>query len=496
MVKKLAKRKQKISKKLKKRNWTDQASPMFKTSNIQYEIDGRLQGVSHGGIGLIHMLAKKTGLLKEIDKQLELLKRHLPYHESDHVANMAYNILAGGTCLQDIELLRNDNAWLNALDAQIIPDPTTAGDFLRRFSQEDIISLMDVKNTIRKKIWEKQPMNFKKEAIINIDGTISETFGNCKKGMDISYNGKWGYAPLIVSLGKTREPLYIINRTGNSPSHLGSALWLDKALDLTEGTFKKIFVRGDTDFSLSDNFDKWDRRCTFIFGMDARENLKKLAGSIPESDWQLFEKQPRNIKTRARKRPENVKAQVVKKRQFKNLETACEHISEFEYKPGKCKKPYRMIVLRKKINEFKGERLLFDDIRYFFYITNDWHKTTGQLVEFYRKRADHENDIDQLKHGVHAMENPSDSLNANWAYMVIASLAWDLKAWYGMLMPYRALGLSIIRMEFKRFVQTFIKIPCLILKIGRAIKYRIIGYNNRLKSMLNHADYIKASGFT
>ena len=155
-----------------------------------------------------------------------------------------------------------------------------------------------------------------------------------------------------------------------------------------------------------------------------------------------------------------------------------------------------MIVLRKKINEFKGEHLLFDDIRYFFYITNDWHKTTRQLVEFYRKRADHENDIDQLKHGVHAMENPSDSLNANWAYMVIASLAWDLKAWYGMLMPYRALGLSIIRMEFKRFVQTFMKIPCLILKSGRAIAYRIIGYNNRLKSMLTHADFIKASRFT
>lgn len=138
--KKLAKSKKKISKKLKKRNWTDQPAPMFKASNIQYEIDGRLQGISHGGIGLIHMLAKKTGLLKEIDKELELLKRHLPYHESDHVANMAYNILAGGTCLQDIELLRNDDAWLTALDAKMIPDPTTAGDFLRRFSQAAFLS--------------------------------------------------------------------------------------------------------------------------------------------------------------------------------------------------------------------------------------------------------------------------------------------------------------------------------------------------------------------
>jgi hypothetical protein len=489
--KKLAKCKKKISKILNKRDWDEQPAPMFKASNIQYEIDGRLQGIAPGGIGLIHMLAKKTGLLKEIDKDLELLKRHLPYHESDHVANMAYNILAGGTCLQDIELLRNNEAWLNALGAEVIPDPTTAGDFLRRFSIEDIITLLDIKNTIRKKVWEKQPENFKKEAIINIDGTISETTGECKQGIDISYNGKWGYAPLVVSLEKTREPLYIINRSGNAPSHLGSAKWVDKTLDLLDGTFKKLYVRGDTDFSLTSNFDKWDQRCTFVFGMDARSNLIKIADALSDSCWQIFEKQMQTIKTSPRKRPENVKLQVVKKRNFKRLETACEHIAEFEYKPGKCRQPYRMVVLRKTINEYKGERLLFDDIRYFFYITNDWKKSARQLVCFYRKRADHENDIDQLKHGVHAMDNPSDSLNANWAYMVIASLAWDLKAWYGMMMPYRSLGLSIVRMEFKRFIQTFINIPCLIIRSGRRIKYRIIGYNNRLISMFTFFDFLK-----
>ncbi len=367
IIKKLAKRKKKISKKLNKRDWTEQPTPMLKASNIQYEIDGRLQGISHGGIGLIHMLAKKTGLLKEIDKELELLKRHLPYHESDHVANMAYNILAGGTCLQDIELQRNNDAWLNALGAKMIPDPTTAGDFLRRFSQENIITLMDVKNTIRKKIWEKQPQNFKESAIINIDGTISETSGKCKQGMDISYNGKWGYAPLVVSLERTREPLYVINRSGNAPSHLDSARWVDKALDLTEGTFKKLYVRGDTDFSLTTHFDKWDQRCSFIFGMDARSNLTKRANALPETDWVRLEKLSAKIKTQPRKRPENIKLQVVKKRKFKRIETAYEHIAEFEYKPGKCQKPYRMIVLRKTINEFKGELLLFDDIRYFFY---------------------------------------------------------------------------------------------------------------------------------
>lgn len=493
--KKLAKSKRKINKKLKKRNWSQQLQPMLKASNIHYEFDGRNQGISHGGIGLIHLLARKTGLLNEIDDHLELLKRHLPYHESDHVANMAYNILAGGTCLEDIELLRKNPAWLDALGAQIIPDPTTAGDFLRRFSEQDVLDFMSVKNTIRRKIWEKQPESFKQTAIINVDGTINETYGQCKQGMDISYNGKWGYAPLIISLSSTREVLYVVNRSGNAPSHLDSAKWLDKTLDLVSETFDKVFIRGDTDFSLTSNFDRWDERCRFIFGMDARKNLVGIAGQIPESEWEPFQKEPRKIKTRHRKKPENIKAQVVERRKFKNLKTECEHVAEFEYRPGKCNKSYRMIVLRKTIKVMEGQCQLFDDIRYFFYITNDDRKSVEQLIQFYRNRADHENDIEQLKNGVSALNNPSDSLISNWAYMAIASLSWDLKAWYGLLLPYRALGRGIVRMEFKKFIHTFIQIPCLVIKSGRRITYRLIGYNGQLKHIFNLFDRMKHFAF-
>lgn len=493
--KKLAKRKRKISKKLKKRNWTQQPRPMFKATNIHYEFDGRHQGISYGGIGLIHLLAQKTGLLKEIDNNLELLKRHLPYHESDHVANMAYNIMAGGTCLEDIELLRKNPAWLDALGAQIIPDPTTAGDFLRRFEEQDVLDFMSAKNNNRKKIWEKQPRSFKKMAIVNVDGTISETYGQCKQGMDISYNGKWGYAPLIISLAGTREVLYVVNRSGNAPSHLDSAKWLDKTLDLVSDSFEKVYIRGDTDFSLTSNFDKWDKRCRFVFGMDARNNLVKLAGQIPESEWELLQKEPRKIKTQSRKKPENVKAQVVERRKFKNLKTECEHVAEFEYRPGKCKKPYRMIVLRKTIKVLKGQYQLFDDVRYFFYITNDDKKSVEQLIQFYRNRADHENDIEQLKNGVSALNNPSDSLISNWAYMAIASLSWDLKAWYGLLLPYRALGRSIVRMEFKKFIHTFIQIPCLIIKSGGRITYRLVGYNDQVKHVFNLLDRMRHFAF-
>jgi hypothetical protein len=149
--KKLAKRKRKIEKRTQKRNWDNQSKPMMAGRNICYDVDGRHQAIAYGGIGAIHQLAAKTGLINEIDACVTLLKRHLPYHESDHILNIAYNFLAGGSCLQDIELLRNDEGWLNALGAQIIPDPTTAGDFLRRFTKPDICAFMDAKTRSERK---------------------------------------------------------------------------------------------------------------------------------------------------------------------------------------------------------------------------------------------------------------------------------------------------------------------------------------------------------
>lgn len=492
---KLAKRKRKIAQRVKKKNWNNQPKPMMAGGNICYDVSGRHQGTAYGGIGNIHQLAKRSGLIDEINKRIGLLKRHLPYHESDHILNMAYNYLAGGSCLQDIELLRNDEAWLNALGAAIIPDPTTAGDFLRRFKKEDICEFMDVKNTVRSNIWQQQPASFRREATLNVDGTISATCGECKEGMDISYNGQWGYHPLVISLHNTREPLYIVNRPANAPSHLDSAPWIDKSLELVGNHFEKVQLRGDTDFSLTRHFDKWDERCTFIFGMDARVNLIEIANQIDPLEWEPLEKQPKyQIKTQPRCKPHNVKQQVVKKRKFKKIQTSAEDVVHLEYRPGKCKKTYRLIILRKTLDVIRGEMNLFEDVRYFFYITNDWKRSNLEMIQFYRDRSDHENDIEQLKNGVNALAPASDTLLSNWALMAIASLAWDLKAWFGLLLSYRPLGLSIVRMEFKRFLNTFVRIPCLIVRTGRRIYYKIVGYNDKLKHVIKFSETIKSFG--
>ena len=454
---------------------------MLKASNIRYEMAERAAGMNCGGIGAMHLMVQGLGLVEDINKSLQLLKVHLPYHESDHVLNLAYNLLAGGQRLEDIELRRQDEVFLNGLGAERIPDPTTAGDFTRRFSVENIVALEECINRARLAVWKVQPEGFLKEAFLDVDGTMAQTYGECKEGMDISYKGIWGYAPLIVSLANTKEVLYVVNRPGNASSQSGSVEWIDRAVELVTQVAGSLTIRGDTDFSHTEQLDRWDEQGTnFILGMDAHPKLVMLAEALEKRAWKAFEREPKyEILTEPRPKAFRYKEQVVIQRQFKNQKLVGESLAEIEYQPAKCRKKYRVLILRKNISVQKGESALFDEVRYLFYITNRRDKAE-KIVGLANGRCDQENVIEQLKNGVNAMRMPVNDLVSNWAYMVIAALAWNLKAWYGLLMPNRERGIQLVKMEFRRFLHAIILLPCQIVRSARRIIYRIIGYNGWL----------------
>jgi hypothetical protein len=486
---KTAKSKRRIIKRLKKAHRASDGQQTLKASNIHYEISDKFRAITWGGIGAIHKLVREIGLAEGIDRRLRLLKFHVPYYESDHVLNIAYNIMCGGIVLEDIELRRNDEVYLDALGTESIPDPTTAGDFCRRFSGAHVDILQEVINQARLSVWRRQGEAFFREtARIDADGSLVTTTGECKEGMDISYKGTWGYHPLVVSLANTAEPLYIVNREGSRPSHEGAPEQFDKAIALCRNAgFKKILLRGDTDFSLTTHFDRWsDERVRFVFGYDARANMKEQADQMPENEYhELVRRADREIKTQPRLRPENVKEKIIKEREFRKIHLNSEDLTEFSYKPTACKRDYRVVAVRKNLSIEKGHNVLFDDIRYFFYITNDFNMPAEQVVREAAQRCDQENLIAQLQSGVRALHAPLNTLNANWAYMVMAALAWSLKAWTALLLPvfarWRAKHLAeknkLLRMEFRTFVNAFITQPCQIIKTGRRIVYRLLSWN-------------------
>ena len=465
------------------------AGPLLDGAPIRYEWAERDRGVVHGGIGMIARLSDTVGLSAEINSSLELLKVHRPYHESDHVLNIAYNALCGGQRLEDIETRRTDAAFLDGLGTPSLPDPTTAGDFCRRFDETSIMALQEAVNRSRLRVWSKQPAAFfAQTARIDADASIISTDGQCKQGMDISYKGIWGYSALLVSLANTAEPLYLSQHGANRPSHEGVVPLYDRAIELCRRAgFTDILLRGDTDFSLTTEFDRWDADgVRFVFGYDAKANLIKAAENQDEDLYhELAAKAERELQTRPRTRPTNVKDQIVRERGYKTIRPKTQEVVEFSYRPVACTKDYRVIAVRKNLSIERGENVLFDEHRYFFYITNDWTLTAEQVIAEAHQRCNQENLIGNLKHGVRALHAPVNTLHANWAYMTMTSLAWTLKAWCALMLPITPRWQAqheqqrdrILTMEFRTFRAALTDIPCQIVKTARYIRWRIQAYN-------------------
>lgn len=501
----LRKRKLRCQRRVDKKNWSG-SSPMIKTPAIRYELAEKQQAIAAGGIGMMMQLIQTLDLRKQINRAIPLLKLHLPYDEADHVFNIALNLLAGGGCLDHLELRRTDEAYLEAVGAERIPDPTTAGDFCRRFDDLNILRLMHAFNRVRQRVWKEQPDAFFDVATIEADGTMVETSGECKAGIGMNYKKQWGYHPLLVTLANTGEPLYVVNRGGSRPSHENAAFYFDLAIaQCRKAGFRKIVLRGDTDFALTANFDGWDDDgVEFIFGFDAMPKLVGIAETLENTAWRpLRRRRAKPPSTARRGHKFNHKQAVIVRQGYRNKRLKGEWIAEFDYQPGACSRTYRVVVVRKEVEVTAGQQKLFDDTPYLFYISNASRqlKSDRQIVFAANDRCDQENTISQMK-ACGALAAPLDNLTSNWAYMAIASLAWSLKIWSGLMVKPRgsseakatqaSIKRRVIRMEFNTFRQTLMQVPAQIIRRSRRLVYRLLSYRETMEPLLLiHASLIR-----
>lgn len=465
---------------------------MLSPQNVQYELAEKAGGTACGGMAAVHAFVGKIGLAEAIDKHLNVLARHTPYYESDHVLNLVFNALCGAVAIQDIETRRSDEQYLECIGAERIPDPTTAGDFCRRFDEQRIGDLHAAIDEVRLRVWKLQGPDFFEQAVIDMDGTIVGTTGECKAGMDLGYKNIWGYHPLLLSLAGTGEVLRVVNRGGNSNSARDAAVQVDEMIGLCrEAGFREILLRGDTAFTQTKELDRWDADgIRFVFGMPEHKNHAAIAENTPAEEWKPLPRKPRrDPSTPNRSRRKNVKRQIVEQRGYKNRRLASEEFTEVSYSPTKCRKTYRLVILRKNVNVTEQGRL-FEEYRYFYYLSNlpKDECSAEEVIYHSNQRCNQENVIAQLNQ-CRALHAPVDSLESNWAYMVMTSLAWTLKAWIGLSIPvdgrwrkkHEQERERVIRMEHRTFVDQFIRLPAQVVRGARRLTVRLLSVSESLE---------------
>ena len=425
-----------------------------------------------GGLALAARLAVTLKASQRIDAELSLLKIHRPFSESDHVLTHVYNLFVGGTCIEDIADLQHSEAARRILGASRIPDPTTAGDFLRRLDEDAIHSLDAVCDDLHRATWKKRWGRRKQKlALVDIDSHVHHVYGDQKEGADFTYKGGFGYHPLVVSLAGTHECLRIVNRPGNVTSADGADETIESIIPLLKERFHQTIFRGDSAFAHQAIYKTCERHgMQFAMVSPCHPNLAALADAIPERRWKPFcaDEKDRLPKEKRRKRGKNIRRRRARERGKRDLKLEKQWLAEIDYQPARSDKTYRLIVRRQRIEEStQGE--LFELWRYRYVITNLPRSTSAdEVVRLTYRRCDQEKVIEQLQNGVAAMRMPTGGFLANWAFLVCARIAHNMKAWLAML----ALPEETMRWEWKRFRKAFVYIAAKVVRSAGQTRVR------------------------
>ena len=472
--------------------WPETEGRVMRHPLLDLESDPRGEMTHYGGLVLAQQFVRRFGVGQRLDGALKLFKRHAPYHESDHVLALAYTLYADGRCLEDQAVLQGSEAVRRLVGACRIPDPTTAGDFLRRFkSAQDVEHLSGVIDEVQEAVWSKLGRTVcrrrKKHefALIDLDGHIKPLYGVQKQGADFSYDGRWSYQPLVVSLGGSGECLKVVNQPGSARPSDAAAKAVKEVLPGVKRHFRNALVRGDTDFDRSDIFNAViDEGAYFAIGGRVYPKRAALVEAIAEQSWTPFvpraERQERSGPSRRGRTP-NYRRQKAAERGYRRLRTVKQWVSEIAYQPHGLRAACRMIVRRVLIEETDGQGALFTHFRYRLVLSNlPRSYTPGQVIDLTYQRCDQENVIEQFGQGIAGWRMPVAEFMGNSAWLEIARLAWNLGKWIAQI----ALPREVVRWEWKRFRRHFVYIAAKVLKSGRRWVVRLAGSHRFLPDIL------------
>ncbi len=369
----------------------------FRHPRLEPELE-RSDSSAYAGLSLAVSLLKSLGVTRRIDSSLDLLRSRRPYSESDHVLAHVYNLYLGGTCLEDISVLQGSEAVRRMLGARTIPDPTTAGDFLRRFDADSLDSLNSVIDDAQSEVWTRRyGKTRRKVAYVDIDSHVKHIYGSQKEGADFTYKGGYGFHPLAITLGETQEVLRLLNRWGNVTSADGAVAELDKVFPLLAKHFQTIIVRGDAAFAQQEIFDICEEHEQYFAVVSPQQrNFERMADSLPQTSWKPFGDNVRQEATQSatRKRGKNLRRHKARGRGKRDLKLKRQWVAEVPYQPDRSQEEFRLVIRRQRIEE-SNQGQLFTVYRYRFALTNlPSSYSAEEVMRLTYRRCDQENVVE------------------------------------------------------------------------------------------------------
>jgi hypothetical protein len=473
---------------------------------LHVETEERATVTRFGGLALFEQFCRRFRVAPLIDEHVEVLKIHLPYHESDHVLTQAMNLYVGGTCIEDMMYLQGDEAVLRIVGACRLPDPTTAGDFLRRFepsaNADALAGLRRANDELQTRVWKAlSPRNGRRRrkrewAVIDVDSHIKPLCGVQKQGADYSYTGQWSYNPLVVSMAATGECLAVVNRAGCASSADGVGDVMHEVLPRVVERFRDALVRGDSAFDRQDLREVVEHYGAFFaFVGRAHPGRPEQVAELPESAFKPFRtraarqrdehRRKKGARFQRRSKKRNQRRKRAQARNYQEKRLVKQWLAETTYQPPDSPVTYRLIIRRQLIKNFKGQQHLFDAYRFRYVVTNlPADVTAEQVVDHTYQRCDQENLIEQMGSGLAAWRMPVAEFDGNSAWLEIARLAWNIGKWIAQL----ALPDEVMRWEWKRFRLHYVLIPAQLIKRARQVWLRLMGARSTIEPLLHAFD--------
>ena len=463
--------------------WPGTSGRVTRLPRLHLEVAERSTVTPYGGLALAAAFLRRFRVAQAIDERVHVLKLHLPFHESDHVLAQALNLYAGGECLEDQAALQHDEGVLRMLGACRLPDPTTAGDFLRRFDGRRhpaaLAGLREAVDAVQDAVWGKLAGRRRREgAVVDLDGHTKALYGVQKEGADFDHRGRWSYSVLLASLAGTGECLAVRNRPGCVRSSEGAAELLAEILPRVKRRFSRVLVRADSDFDRRDVREACEA-AGVCFAFVAREASNRLAWAegIAESAWKPFrtrahrERAARGSRAGfvSRHKKRDRRRQRARERGYTDLALVRQWVAEIPWTPPGSPKTYRMILRRQRIEQSDQESL-FEFYRYRYVVTDlprSW--SAEQVIDATYQRCDQENVIEQMGSGVGLWRMPVAEFDGNSAWLEIGRLAWNLGKWIAQLV----LPAEVVRWEWKRYRKAFVHLAAEVILRGRQCWLRI-----------------------